>query len=363
VTVAVRQRSRRPKRSRPILDPVAAAQAADLRYVNDQQPGIRRRRSGRGFAYYMPDGSLIQDAALLKRIRSIAIPPAWTDVWIAPTANGHIQATGRDARRRKQYRYHARWRQVRDETKYGRMVLFGRSLPALRARVAQDLALPGLPKARLLAMIVRLLEKTLMRVGNEEYVRANGSFGLTTLRNRHVQVDGSAIRFRFKGKGGISHDVELTDRRLARLVRQVRDLPGQDLFQYLDEQGDAQPVGSEDVNRYLREVMGADYTAKDFRTWAGTLLAAQCLTGLAEPPGGGKGKELAKEAIAAAARRLGNTVTICRKSYIHPAVLQTFTEPELLQLWQSGSAAADGEGLEPQEAVLLEFLSRVPAAG
>lgn len=353
--------ARRSRRPRPILDPEAAARAASLRYVSDDDPGIARRRSGRGFSYSAPDGSIIRDRTTLGRIRALAIPPAWTGVWISPLENGHIQATGRDARKRKQYRYHTRWRQIRDETKYERMALFGEALPALRAKVAQDLGRSGLPKARLLAMIVRLLEKTLVRVGNEEYVRANRSYGLTTLRNHHVEVDGSAIRFRFKGKGGILHDVELTDRRLARLVQQVRDLPGQGLFQYLDEHGEAQPVGSEDVNQYLREITGAEYTAKDFRTWAGTLIAAQLLDKVGEE--GTTPKELIKAAVTAASKQLRNTVAICRKCYIHPAILQAFADEDLRTRWKAATAShSDREGLEAREATLLQFLSDLPRA-
>lgn len=353
----MRRRSRRP---RPILNPEEAARAASLCYVSDEDPGIARRRSGGGFTYSAPDGSTIRDRITLARIRSLAIPPAWSEVWISPLENGHIQATGRDARKRKQYRYHPRWRQIRDETKYERMALFGEALPGLRARVTRDLARSGLPKERLLAMIVRLLEKTLVRVGNEEYARANRSYGLTTLRNRHVEVDGSAIRFRFKGKGGIPHDVELTDRRLARLVQQVRDLPGQGLFQFLDEQGEAQPIGSEDVNQYLRDITGAEYTAKDFRTWAGTLIAAQLLDRVGEE--GTSEKELIKEAVTAASKRLRNTVAICRKCYIHPAILQAFTDEQLRQKWKAAATHPDHEGLATDEEVLLQFLSNLPPA-
>jgi DNA topoisomerase-1 len=354
----------RTKRARPhpILDPVAAARAADLRYVNDTDPGIRRQKSGKGFAYRAPEGKTVRDEATLSRIRALAIPPAWTDVWIAPSPNGHIQATGRDARGRKQYRYHNRWRQFRDETKYERMVLFGESLPAIRKRVASDLALPGLPKPKLLAMIVRLLEKTLIRVGNEEYARNNGSFGLTTLRNRHVEVDGAEIRFRFKGKGGIAHDLGLTDRRLARLVQKVRDLPGQGLFQYLDQEGVAQPVGSEDVNQYLQQISGSDFTAKDFRTWAGTLIAASRIGA------NGDGETLdakarIKEAVAAAASQLRNTVAICRKCYIHPRVLEALSDKGLAKRWSEAGSAPATTGLAPEESALLAFLSQLPPLG
>jgi DNA topoisomerase I len=355
--------SRKTRRRRtPIVDPVEAARAADLRYVSDADPGIRRLKSGRGFTYRGADGRTIRDRSTLARIGALAIPPAWTDVWIGSTPNGHIQATGRDARGRKQYRYHARWRQFRDETKYERMALFGENLPLIRRRVTADLQLPGLPKPKLLAMIVRLLEKTLIRVGNEEYARSNGSFGLTTLRNHHVEVDGSAIRFRFKGKGGIAHDLNLTDRRLARLVRKVRDLPGQGLFQYLDENSEAQPVGSEDVNQYLREITGSEFTAKDFRTWAGTLIAAESI-GLSETPEGDPAKGRVRDAVATAARRLGNTVAICRKCYIHPKVLEAVSDAALGAHWREARGTGPVDGLAPEESALLAFLSRLPPAG
>ena len=266
------------RRSDPVVEAKSAARAAQLRYVSAAADGIRRRRMGKGFSYVADDGRTVRDRATLERIRSLAIPPAWTDVWICVQPEGHLQATGRDARGRKQYRYHPRWRAVRDETKYERMVVFGETLPRIRERVAKDLAEQGLSRTRVLAMVVRLLETTFIRVGNEEYARTNGSFGLTTLKDRHVQVDGSRIRFRFRGKSGKSHAITLTDVRMARLVRRCRDLPGQDLFQYLDANNDPQPVSSSDVNDYLREISGQDFTAKDFRTWAGTLLASRKLT-------------------------------------------------------------------------------------
>jgi DNA topoisomerase-1 len=254
------------------VDPEATAEEAGLRYVSDAMPGIRRRRAGRGFTYAGTDGRRLTDRRVLARIRALAIPPAWTDVWICPIARGHLQATGRDARGRKQYRYHARWREVRDEAKYGRMVAFGQALPRIRRRVEADLALPGLPRERVLAAVVRLLEKTAVRVGNEEYARENRSFGLTTLRNRHAEVGTSRIRFRFRGKGGKETEVELNDRRLARIVARCQELPGQALFTYLDEDGEPRTVDSADVNEYLREISGEEFTAKDFRTWAGTVL-------------------------------------------------------------------------------------------
>jgi DNA topoisomerase-1 len=264
----------------PQVDGITAARAAGLRDTSDDQPGIRRVRCGRGFRYQGPDGRPVRDEDTLKRIRSLTIPPAWTDVWICPQQSGHLQATGRDARGRKQYRYHPRWRATRDESKYDRMVAFGLALPRIRARVEADLALPGLPRAKVLATVVRLLETTLVRVGNEEYARANGSFGLTTLRTRHVAVTGATIHFAFRGKSGVRHHIDVRDRRLARVVRRCRDLPGQLLFQYLDESGQRHGY-SADVNDYLREAAGEEFTAKDFRTWGGTVLAVATLRGFA----------------------------------------------------------------------------------
>ena len=260
-----------------VLDPVKAAQQAGLRWMCDDVPGIRRVRAGKGFRYVGADGKAVRDAATLARIRKLVIPPAWRDVWICPSPDGHVQATGRDARGRKQYRYHDQWRQKRDETKYDKMLLFGLALPKIRARVDEDLALPGLPRDKVLATVVRLLETTLIRVGNEEYARANGSFGLTTLRSRHVDVAGSTIRFHFRGKSGKRHRVAVHDRRLARIIRRCQDLPGHELFQYVDDDGALHPIDSQDVNDYLKEITHQDITAKDFRTWNGTVLAAAAL--------------------------------------------------------------------------------------
>src|SRR5436190_1573116 len=258
-------------------EPQEAARAAGLRYVSDALPGIRRKQAGRGFTYVGPDGDRISDRASLARIKSLAVPPAWTDVWICPDPRGHIQATGRDARGRKQYRYHARWRAVRDETKYDRMIAFGEALPRIRRRTEMDLRRPGLPREKVLAAVVRLLEVTRIRVGNEEYARTNRSYGLTTLLDRHVTVAGPTLRFSFRGKSGVRHQVDLTDRRLAAIVKRCRDLPGQELFQYVDDDGRQHTIDSADVNDYLRQLSGADFTAKDFRTWAGTVLAARAL--------------------------------------------------------------------------------------
>jgi DNA topoisomerase-1 len=310
----------------PTVDPLAAAQVAGLRYVSDESPGIRRKRRGKSMTYVGPDGAAVKDAATLGRIRSLAIPPAWTDVWICPLANGHIQATGRDARGRKQYRYHPRWRQVRDETKYHRMIKFGKILPRVRARLEADLRRPGLPREKVLAAVVRLLETTFIRVGNEEYARQNGSFGLTTLKDHHVQIKGAQIRFRFKGKSRKAHEVELADPRLAKIVKHCRDIPGQDLFQYIDDEGHAQTVGSADVNEYLREISGDDFTAKDFRTWAGTTLAALALAAAEAAPSASKAKKIIAAAVGGVAERLGNTVAVCRKCYVHPAVFDAYID-------------------------------------
>lgn len=343
----------------PFLPPVEAAKAAQLRHVTDARPGIRRRVAGTGFTYVGPDDETVRDEATLARIRSLAIPPAWTDVWICPQANGHLQASGRDARGRKQYRYHQRWRQVRDETKYGKMILFGTTLPRIRERVDADLALSGLPRERTLATVVGLLETTFMRVGNEEYAKANGSYGLTTLQNRHVRVEGTKIRFRFRGKSGKEHTIDVTDRRLARLVRKIRDLPGQDLFQYLDDAGDPQPITSGDVNDYLRAISDQDFTAKDFRTWSGTLLATRCLASYDGAETASAAKSAQVSAVASVAERLGNTVAVCRKCYVHPAVLDAFQAPEVLELWKRSAKGPTVDGLDDEENALLRFLTAV----
>ena len=356
----------------PPADPVASAGAAGLRYVDDRQPGIRRRKRGTGFSYLGPEGAAIRDRAEIRRIRQLAIPPAWTQVWICPSPRGHLQATGRDARGRKQYRYHPEWRTVRDETKYGRMIAFAQALPAIRRRVASDLALPGLRREKVLAAVVKLLETTLIRVGNEEYARANRSFGLTTLRNRHVEIAGSTVRFEFRGKSGKDHSVEVHDRRLARIVRQCRDLPGQELFQYVDDEGARQSVGSDDVNAYLREVTGEEFSAKDFRTWGGTVLALSALLEAgrdSEPEGE---RDAAKrdagerdviravvEAIKQVAAELGNRPAICRKYYVHPAIIDSFVGGRLGQALGDAVADRDGEetdGLRRLERQALELI-------
>ena len=313
------------------LDPEASAEEAGLRYVSDAMPGIRRRRAGRGFSYTGVDGKRLTDRRVLARIRSLAIPPAWTDVWICPIARGHLQATGRDARGRKQYRYHPRWRTVRDEVKYERMIAFGQALPRIRRRVEEDLALPGLPRERVLAAVVRLLEKTGVRVGNEEYARENRSFGLTTLRNHHADVGSRRIRFRFRGKGGKEHEVELSDRRLARIVARCQELPGQALFTYLDDDGQQRTVDSADVNDYLREVSGEEFTAKDFRTWSGTVLAAWALAELQEFDSEAQAKKNVVRAVEAVAERLGNTPAVSRASYVHPSVIDAYLDGDVVR--------------------------------
>jgi DNA topoisomerase-1 len=338
-------------------DPIAAARAAGLRYVNDVDPGISRLRHGRGFSYRDSDGEPVRDRATLTRIRSVAIPPAWQDVWICPNPRGHIQATGRDARGRKQYRYHPLWRVVRDEAKYSRTIAFAAALPALRRRVGRDLARPGLPRQKMVALVVRLLETTLLRVGNEEYARDNKSFGLTTLRNRHVRVTGSEVNFSFRGKSGKVVQLGLRDRRLARVLRACQDLPGQRLFQYVDEAGEVQPIDSEDVNEYLRAAMGDDFSAKDFRTWAGTVLAVGALRELSVGLVNGREHPTNSHVVAAikgVAQALGNTPAVCRRCYIHPQVVDAYLDGSLGEL----VAARSDAGPTDDEALVIELLRR-----
>jgi DNA topoisomerase-1 len=307
-----------------VLQPAACAKAAGLRYVSDDAPGIARMRSGQDFRYVAANGRSVRDRRTLARIRSLAVPPAWTDVWICPQEDGHLQATGRDARGRKQYRYHGRWREIRDETKYGRMLAFARALPRIHRRVARDLRLPGLPREKALAVVVRLLETSCIRVGNQEYARANDSFGLTTLRDRQVRVRGASLQFKFRGKSGVKHDVALSDRQVARIVRGMQDLPGYELFQYLDESGENRRIESSDVNAYLKEISGDEFTSKDFRTWAGTLQAAEALRRMPPCASPAEAKRNIAIAVEQVARQLGNTKAVCRKCYIHPAVLDAY---------------------------------------
>jgi DNA topoisomerase-1 len=338
-----------------LADPVASAKAAGLRYVTDAKPGITRRRSRGGFAYFSPSKERISDSATLARIRSLVIPPAWTNVWICPAPSGHLQATGRDARGRKQYRYHPRWREVRDATKYGRMVTFGAALPMIRERTDEHLRLPGLPREKVLATVVRLLETTCIRIGNEEYARTNRSFGLTTLRGRHVEIEGSTIHFHFRGKAGVYHDVGLRDRRLARIIKNCQEIPGHELFQYIAEDGSRQSIDSADVNDYLRRIGGEEFTAKDFRTWAGTLFAAFALRECGACESEAQRKKNIVQAVKSVAERLGNTVAVCRKCYIHPSVLEAYMDGTLIERLES-SVEDSGSPLKPDEAALLGFL-------
>lgn len=333
-----------------------AAEEAGLLYVNDSDPGLTRRRAGKGFVYF--DGAeRVTDPRRLARIRSLAIPPAWTDVWICPSSRGHIQATGRDARGRKQYRYHADWTASREAVKYERILAFAEALPAIRARIETDMGRRGLPREKVLATIVKLLENTLIRVGNLDYAKQNASYGLTTLRDRHVDVDGAELRFEFKGKSGKLWRLAVKDRRVARIVRACQDLPGQHLFQYLDADGARQSVTSNDVNAYLREISGLDVTAKDFRTWAGTVLAALELAQTREATTTAR-RKAARLAVRNVAERLGNTVAICRKCYIHPEVIAAYEE-EQLEL----DFSSDHGDLKPEEAATLRFLSLRLTAG
>lgn len=315
-----------------ITNPVVSAKIAGLRYVSDRTPGIRRTGSGKIFRYVGPSGRLVRDVETLKRIRSLAIPPAWRDVWICPVGEGHLQAVGRDARNRKQYRYHSRWREVRDSTKFDRMAAFGKLLPKIRIRVKRDLARDGLPKEKVLATIVRLLETTLIRVGNEEYTKQNNSFGLTTLRNHHVAITGPKVNFYFRGKSGRKHAISVEDSDLAKIVQRLRDLPGYELFQYLDEHGEKRSISSTDVNDYLREITEEDFSAKDFRTWAGTVLCVEALCRCEKFTTQRQAKRNVVAAIGEAAGRLGNTVAVCRKCYVHPAVIDAYMDGSLQML-------------------------------
>ncbi len=351
------------RRSRLIdSDPVASARAAGLRYVSDDSPGIRREpKRGGGFRYTGIDGRAIRRAAEIQRIAHIAVPPAWTDVWICPLPNGHIQATGRDARGRKQYRYHERWREARDATKYERIIAFGEALPRIRARVDADLRGSDLSRERVLATVVRLLDSTYIRVGNEEYARENRSFGLTTMRDRHVEVDGSNLHFQFRGKSGKQHTVAITDRRVARVVSRLQDLPGQQLFQWQDDDGEIHGVESDDVNSYIREAAGEDFTAKDFRTWAGTVLAAWALQELGEYASQTQAKHQVVEAVESVARHLGNTPAVCRRCYVHPEVINAHLDGALLATLErraEETLAGSIDELSGREAAVLAFLRR-----
>jgi len=337
-----------------------AARAYGLVAVSDDAPGITRVKRGKGFVYRTPSGALVRDEAVIKRINSLAIPPAWTQVWICPNPHGHVQATGRDARGRKQHRYHPRWTEVRDEAKYSRMLDFAAALPALRRRIAQDLEARGLPRRKVLAAVVQLLEKTLIRVGNDEYARTNGSFGLTTLLDKHAKVSSSAVRFRFKGKSGKEHDVQLSDPRLARIIRNCQELPGSQLFQYVGDDGAVHDVGSSDVNEYLRSAMGQSFTAKDFRTWFGTVLAAQALQEFEHVASKTRAEKNVLTAVEAVAKVLGNTRTVCRKCYVHPLVINAYIDGTLRRSLRAKalSRLARGKGHSAMESAVLALLQR-----
>jgi DNA topoisomerase I len=340
-------------------EPERSARSAGLRYVSDDGPGIMRRRRGRGFQYVRPDGSTITDRDERSRIESLAIPPAWTDVWICPVRTGHIQATGRDARGRKQYRYHPRWREVRDETKYYRLAAFARALPRIRRRVDRDMRRHALSRERVVATVVRLLDVTTIRVGNDEYARENRSYGLTTLRERHVDVNGGRVAFRFRGKGGRVHDVDVDDPRVARVIRRCEELPGQHLFQYVDADGRPAEVTSDDVNEYIREAAGHDFTAKDFRTWTGTVLAAWTLDDLGAARG--QAKRQLVSAIESVAQELGNTPAVCRACYVHPDVIDAHLDGTLkagLKRQAARTLSRSRHRLSPHEAAVLAFLER-----
>ena len=340
-------------------DSLEAAEEAGLRYVSDEQPGFSRRRTGNEFEYFGTKRKPVRDEQRLLRIKRLAIPPAWSDVWICPSPNGHIQATGRDARGRKQYRYHERWREIRDENKYDRMIIFGKALPKIRKRLQRDFGLSGLPRTKVLATVVQLLERSFIRIGNEEYARENKSFGLTTMQDRHVNVKGSTLRFRFRGKGGREHEVDVTDRRIARIVSKLQDLPGQDLFQYVDDAGEVHDITSQDVNEYLREITGEEFTAKDFRTWAGTVLAAVALRTAGASETKKQVKANIRSAIVAVAEVLGNTPAVCRRCYIHPAILEAYLNGNAINGFKPNTQEdfeKKGIDLASAQAAVLKFL-------
>jgi len=334
---------------------VAAAEEAGLQYVSDERPGYRRKPKRKEFEYFDTEGKPIRDEQRLLRIKRLAIPPAWTDVWICPSPNGHIQATGRDARGRKQYRYHERWREVRDENKFDRLAEFAKALPNIRRRVSQDLKLPGLSRQKVLATIVRLLERTFIRIGNEEYARENKSFGLTTLKSRHAKVRGAQVLFRFRGKSGRQHEVDVTDRRVAKVIAKCQDLPGQDLFQYLEEGEEVRDVTSQDVNDYLHQIAGNDFSAKDFRTWGGTVLAAIALSKQEEFQTKKEAKANIKTAICAVAELLGNTPAVCRKCYVHPVIVEAYLKRTRIA-GLNGTKSLEPPNLRGAERAVLKFL-------
>lgn len=342
-----------------VTDLEEVAEEAGLRYVSDDQPGYTRKKQGKKFTYFDTHGKEIKDETRILRLNRLAIPPAYRDVWICPSPNGHLQATGIDDRGRKQYRYHERWRAQRDENKYEKMIVFGQALPKIRRRLTRDLKKRGLPREKVLATIVELLERTFIRVGNEEYAKENKSFGLTTMRNRHVDVRGGTVRFQFKGKSGIEHDIGVDDRRVAKIVRKLQDLPGQEVFQYLDDEGERHNLSSDDVNSYLHEITGEEFTAKDFRTWAGTVMAAIALQAQDAFENKSQAKKNVKAAITAVAKVLGNTPAVCRKCYVHPAVLETYLDGSLIEGLQKQTEKTFAKSLKELrsgEAAVLSFL-------
>ncbi len=352
--------------SKTMPTPAKSAQVVGLRYVTDERPGIRRERCGRGFRYRSAEGRVIRNRHTLKRIESLVIPPAWEEVWICPLDHGHLQVTGRDERERKQHLYHPRWREIRNQTKYDRLMDFARALPVIRRQLKRDLAREGLCREKVLATVVRLLEVSLIRVGNDEYARDNKSYGLTTMKNRHATVRGAKIKFQFRGKSGKEHVVEVEDRRIAKIVRACQDLPGQELFQYVDDAGQKHDVGSGDVNDYLREITGQDFTAKDFRTWAGTVSAASELQQLGPAELETEARKNVVAAVKATAQSLGNTPAVCRKSYsrksyIHPAIIAAYLDGSLipgLNEWKGKTSSNSSCRLRPKEAAVLRFLKR-----
>jgi DNA topoisomerase-1 len=339
-----------------MASPIESASEAQLTYVTDSKPGISRVAAGRSFRYYDAQGQLVRDPATLARIRSLVIPPAWKNVWICASSKGHLQATGRDARGRKQYRYHPLYRQVREEAKYGKMIAFGKLLPRVRRRVRRDLKLSGLPADKVLATVVRLMDIAQIRVGNEEYARENHSYGLTTMRNHHVRVNGSKLHFQFKGKSGKVHAIDLEDRQLAKIVKRSKDLPGYELFQYLDEKGENVAVESDMVNRYLREITGTEITAKDFRTWHGTVSAAAELKLCGAASSDTETKRNVVAALKTVAGLLGNRPATCRKHYVHPAVLEFYESGKLDRYMNNGFSPKSPSGLYPVERCVLKLL-------
>jgi len=363
------QKISRPRNHRHVKlidDPRRMARAAKLRYVNDGEPGFSRRRAGKAWAYYDPNGALIRDPEVRERIASLVIPPAWTDVWICADEDGHIQATGRDDRERKQYRYHPRWEEVRGQTKFERLMQFGEALPRIRERVASDLRRRGLPREKVLAAVVALLGSTFIRVGNSEYARNNDSYGLTTMLDEHVEVNGAKIRFEFRGKSGKDHTVDLRDRRLARVVKACQDVPGQALFQYTDPEGSAHAITSSDVNAYLRDISGEPFTAKDFRTWGGTTLAVAALSVLEPFETQAQLKKMLVQMYREVAATLGNTVAVCRKYYVHPAVIAAYEQGRLAALLAKVAPPVNGNGhlsLGHCEAAVMALLKEQVAEG